>query len=185
LKDLDVKIGTTVLAGIKSKFKNSDVAFYNAVGEMIFVETVHGPVPPTLWEFSRKEETVCVDIAKSIDTTSRIYPKTMKMLKDRGGNESDLPASTQSNSNGKRRFEQRSASEQRPTSEHRSVTLGENGNRVPCSVCGGKMCAKGDCFLWNHPHANKNRKIPWSESKWGDIYLNMVPKKTSYLPNMA
>jgi len=183
LKDIDEKIGTTVLAGIKSRLKNSDVAFHNTVGQMIFVERAHGPAPSTVWDFCAKEVKVCTEIATSLHITGRIYPETFHLLKQGGGNESGQLASSQGNSNGKRRFELRSVSEQRSfSSEANSGTLGENVDRVLCPVCGGTNCSERHCHLWKHPHANHNRSIPWSESKWGDIYLNKVPRKTSYLP---
>ena len=118
---------------------------------------------------------MCTEIANALHLTSRVYPKTYHLLKQGGASQG---SSNKSNSNGiKRKSEQRSAS-----SEARTVTSGENVKRVPCPVCGGTSCSKGNCFLWNHPHANRNRDIPWSESTWGDIYLNKVPGKFSYLP---
>ena len=55
----------------------------------------------------------------------------------------------------------------------------QSGQKL-CYVCGKDH--PGDCMLRDHPDANLNPRIPWTDSKYGKIYGQRIPPITK-LPN--
>jgi len=168
LKDIDPKSGATILQRLQSHFRQSETAFYNTVGELIFISTEYGPIPTTVWDFLIKEEAVCTAIAKAINLTGKVYPKTVHLLKQ------GKAVERQADSGGSKKRKHEPPSGSQPKVDHTGL---------PCRGCGGKRCAPNQCKLQSHPHANRDSNKTWQESQWYDVYLSKVEgKSTPYLP---
>jgi len=169
LKNIGAKVSTNVLKKFELQFRSSETDFLKTVGDLIFHSTEFGEIPTTVWNFCIKEAAVCTAIAKAINLVSKVYPKTVHLLKQ--GKTFDKNG--ESFKSKKRKFEVES-----------TTTNQSTGKVAPCKGCGGKNCKPGNCRFWSHPHANRDKSKAWVDSRYADIYKNKIEggKSFSYLP---
>ena len=96
---------------------------------------------------------------------------------NKGGRGDGRGGSRDSNSGRGGRRSGRESSSNKPKSSEKPTT---GDKKVLCYVCGKPH--PGDCMLRDHPDANLDPSIPWTESKYGKIYGQRIPPVTK-LPN--
>ena len=132
--------------------------------EFIWLDNDEGPVPENMSDFFLK----LTRASQSLSAASRWTTATAAAAKKQH--------STERESAGGVRAERDGASKNRVAMQ-----------KTLCIHCGDKLsrgfCSENSCSKYKHPHINKDKKLSFAESHWGQVYATIKDWKRPVLPH--